>query len=168
MRQLPGSVKIFSCTEWYKVLAQPEERKLGSQRVRGTRGAPDPLLSEKNREDGGIKAKPSPSSPESPCFRDTEKEGHSRGWYTIYEEPMTGEKFIGMICDSVSTRGCDAIPGEVKEELWASKVDMGTRGRVTLGFRYRVLSPGLEGGFGSSNPQNPKQGVGHAPVTPAL
>lgn len=100
-------MKIFSCTEWYKVLAQPEERKLGSQRVTGTlRGAPDPLLPEKDREDGGIMAKPSSSSPakKARVSGDTEKEGHSRGWNTIHEEPMTGEKFIGIICDSVRLR----------------------------------------------------------------
>lgn len=35
-------------------------------------------------------------------------------------------------------RGCDTLPGEVKEELWARKVDMRTRGKI----RYGVLSPG--------------------------
>lgn len=94
---MPGSVKIFSCTEWYKVLAQPEERKLGSQRVTGTRGVPDPLLPEIDWEDGGIMAKPSTPAKKARVPRDTEKEGHSRGWNTIYEEPMTGEKFIGII-----------------------------------------------------------------------
>lgn len=108
-------MKIFSCTEWYRVLAQPEGRKL---RVKGARGAPDPRLPEKDGKMEALELNPIPRLlPRTPRYLETEKEGHIRGWNSVNEEPRNSEKFIGTMCDSVRSGWEPQEPGAVTSSL---------------------------------------------------